>query len=65
MGKTYDYEKRWVTLGKILESEMYSKGNPIQFRSTVIKDVLSFMVAIAEAERRIRNIREGEGVSDE
>jgi hypothetical protein len=51
--KYRDYEKRWVLLGNLLEMERNRERDPIQFRSTVITDVLNIMVSINKAERNI------------
>lgn len=51
--KDFDYEKRWVMLGNLIENQLYNhRNNPIQFRKTVLADILGMMEAINLAERR-------------
>jgi hypothetical protein len=51
--KDFDYEKRWVTLGHLIENQFYDhQTNPIQFRKTVLRDILRMMEAINLAEKK-------------
>lgn len=53
-----DYEKRWVTLGTLIEKELEYGSNDIHFEKTVLRKVMRLMESINQAELKIKNKRE-------